>query len=234
VPTGKARVAAAALVIGLIAALAACGGSSSDGAAPPALGRGHGELEPGTHTLDLMARIHYEGGLAHLPKIAITVPPGWFNFDGWAMSKGPEVSSVFVTFWDVDRVYPTPCNWKYKPMVDPGRGVHGLASALAKQPRRKATAPAEAELAGFRGMYVEWSVPTDVDFDDCDEGVFESWTARGWASDRYQQAPGQVDRIWILDVNGARLLIDASYFPEATSHDRAELETVVDSIRFLD
>jgi hypothetical protein len=34
-------------------------------------------------------------------------------------------------------------------------------------------------------------------------------------------------------VHGQRLLVDAAYLPEATSQDRAELESVVDSIRFL-
>ena len=43
-----------------------------------------------------------------------------------------------------------------------------------------------------------------------------------------------MDRLWILDVDGERLVIDASTLPDATAEDRAELERVVDSIRFLD
>jgi hypothetical protein len=86
----------------------------------------------------------------------------------------------------------------------------------------------------MRGKYLELSVPRRIDFDDCDEGAFESWTATGWSSDRYQQAPGQVDRIWILDVGGERLVVDAAYLATATAKDRAELETVVESIRFRD
>jgi len=38
--------------------------------------------------------------------------------------------------------------------------------------------------------------------------IDESWTANGWSGDRYQQRPGQVDRIWILDVDGERLVVD--------------------------
>lgn len=66
------------------------------------------------------------------------------------------------------------------------------------------------------------------------QGFFESWTANGWASDRYQQVPGQVDRLWILDVDGQRLVVDAWYLPAATAQDLAELAEVVDSIRFLE
>jgi hypothetical protein len=71
-------------------------------------------------------------------------------------------------------------------------------------------------------------------FPDCHEKTFQSWTSRGWNHDRYQQAPGQVDRLWILNVNGERLVIDASYFAEATADDRAELDKVVNSIHFVD
>jgi hypothetical protein len=129
-------------------------------------------------------------------------------------------------------------------MVDPGTDVDSLASALAGQPLRNATSPRDVDLAGMPGKFLEWSVPTDIAFDaahkakalfpDCDEQTFQSWTANGWNSDRFQQAPGQVDRLWILDVNGERLVVDAYYLAETSEEDRAELEEVVQSIRFLD
>jgi hypothetical protein len=67
-----------------------------------------------------------------------------------------------------------------------------------------------------------------------DGGVhyLESWT--GYATGggyRYQQAPGRVDRLWILDVEGRRLVIDASYRAASTEQHRAELQQVVDSIQ---
>lgn len=234
---------APAVLAAVIVTLAACGGSTSHNASPP-LAKGHQKLEPGTYVLD-PGRKAAALGLGHPPRFEITLPSGWFNFDGWGLHKGPKPDSVFVTFWNVDRVYPTPCKWQYEVMVDPGPDVDGLASALARQPLRNATAPSEIVLAGFRGKYLQWSVPSDIAFDaarpdralfpDCDEDTFQSWTgAPGWASDRYQQAPGQVDRIWILDVDGERLVIDASYLPKATAEHRAELERVVRSIRFLD
>jgi hypothetical protein len=233
----------------LILGIAACGESDSGEPAStaaatvaatatteatPALGAGRQALDAGPHILDLVARDERGTGPAHLPKIQITVPEGWFNFDGWAMSKGPEVDTVFVMFWDVDKVDPHPCEKVGKPMVDPGPDVDGLAAALAKQPLRNATTAREIVLDRFKGKYLELSVPSDIDFEDCDDGQFDSWTANGWAGGRYQQAPGQVDRIWILDVHGARLVIDASYLPNASPHDRAELDAVVKSIQFLD
>jgi hypothetical protein len=247
-------VTAAAVVAGIILALAARGGSVSHSAAPSKastdptsrrLGLGHEKLEPGTYVLD-PGRKAAALGLGHPPKFEITVPAGWSSFGGWAMHKGRIYTApAFVTFWEVDRVYATPCKWKYKPMVEPAPNVGGLASALAKQPLRHATAPSDVVLGGFSGKYLQWSVPTRIAFDEaqpekalfphCDEKTFQSWRgAPGWASDRYQQAPGQVDWIWILDVRGERLVIDASYLPTATVRDRRELKSIVDSIRFVD
>jgi hypothetical protein len=240
--------ATAGLFVTLAVTLAACGGSEATATSqesPAPLGAGRQELEPGTHVLDLVARDESGTGPASLPRIEMTVPEGWFNFDGWGLGRGNELPfPIAVSFWDVDKVYPTPCDWAAKPMIDPGPDTDGLAATLAKQPLRSATAPADIVLAGFRGKYLELSVPTDIDFDEarkdqalfppCDEATFQSWTASGWASDRYQQRPGQVDQIWILDVDGERLVIDAWYLAEATPEDRAELERVVESIRFLE
>ena len=138
-----------------------------------------------------------------------------------------------LSFWDVDQVYGTPCTWKSKGMVDPGTTIGGLAAALSRQPLRNATAPTNFVLAGALGKYVRLSVPRHIDFAHCDKGYFESWTGLGWARDRWEQGPGQVDRVWILNVLGQRLVVDANYLPSATRADRAELDRVVHSIRFL-
>jgi hypothetical protein len=249
-----AGAAAALSSLALLATATACGAGVGRSAGPAAsntsadaakkpLGGGFQRLDRGTQVLDLPSRVHPSAVPPHLPKIALTVPDGWFNFGGWALLKGRGASPLQVGFWDVAGVYPTPCKWAAKPLVDPGRSVDGLASALARQPLRNATAPIDTALGGFHGKYVRWSVPTDIAFDEkhpfkaffpgCDEKTFQSWTANGWASDRYEQAPGQVDMLWILNVHGERLVVDASYLPEATAAERAELDRVVHSIRFV-
>ena len=39
------------------------------------------------------------------------------------------------------------------------------------------------------------------------------------------------DKVWILAVDGVRLVIDAFSFPGATAADHAEIQAIVDSIR---
>jgi hypothetical protein len=194
------------------------------------LGVGEQPLSAGVHLLDLVSLKQSRPGYKHLPRIAVTLPSGWFNYNGWAVNDGGPLG---LAFWDVDKVYPTPCRWQGKPKIDPGRTVDGLARVLATLPLRHASRPRNAELAGFRGKYLRWSVPRKVDFSRCGQGYFESWTGRGWARDRWQQGPGQVDRLWILDVNGKRLVIDANYMPSATRGQRAELDRIVHSIKLL-
>lgn len=179
--------------------------------------------------LDLVSREQGRPGYKHLPRITVTVPSGWFNYNGWALNNG---GALGLAFWDVNKVYPTGCRWQGRPKIDPGRHVNGLARALATRPLRHASKPRTTELAGFRGKYLRWSVPNKIDFSHCGQGYFESWTGRGWATDRYQQGPGQVDRLWILDINGKRLVIDANYLPSATRKQRTELDRIVHSIKF--
>jgi hypothetical protein len=228
------------LALSLVCWLAACGGSDPE--AKP-LGAGHQELDTGSYILDLVKRDQRGTGPPNLPRIEVTVPGGWFNFDRWGLGKGKALTTS-LSFWSVDRVYATPCNWASKPSLDPGRDVSGLAAALASRPLRNATSPKDVELDGLSGKFLQWSVPRNIAFDwsapadalftRCDENTFQSWTANGWNSDRFQQAPGQVDRLWILDARGERLVVDAYYLADTTVEDRAELERVVHSIRFLD
>ena len=194
------------------------------------LGAGEQPLSAGVHLLDLVSLKQSRPGYRHLPRIAVTLPAGWFNYNGWAVNDGGPLD---LAFWDVDKVYPTPCRWQGKPKIDPGRTVDGLARVLATRPLRHASRPRNTELAGFRGKYLRWSVPRRINFSRCGEGYFESWTGRGWATDRWQQRSGQVDRLWVLDVDDRRLVIDANYLPSATQKERVELDRIVHSIKFL-
>jgi hypothetical protein len=215
--------------------------SSVPNAAPDAkditLAAGDEALEAGTYMIDLDA---HGSGEEHFPSIEITVPDGWSNIDGWGINSAQDTDRwVAITFWDVDEVFAHPCEWQRR-TIQPGRTVAALASALGKQPLRDATAPVDVTVDGFNGVQMQWSVPKGFDFSTCDadEAVgdrpFKSWTATASSGggERYQQGAGQVDRLWILDVDGERLVIDAMYMPSTTPADRKALFEVVDSIRF--
>jgi hypothetical protein len=199
----------------------------------PTIGPGEQNLEAGTYIFGFP---QMDAPDKPFPRVLITVPDGWASYKGFGVA-GPR--TAFVGFWSVVEVYAHPCHW-LGPKIHSGPTVDELAATLAKVPLRNATSPVDVTVDGYDGKYLEWSVPGDIDFSDCDVGggvhYFESWTGDSlWKSDttdRYQQGPGQVDRLWILDVEGRRLVIDATYMPGETEQDRAELAQVVDSIRF--
>jgi len=149
--------------------------------------------------------------------------------------RGPGFAGL--TFGNVDAVYADGCHWN-QPRLAPGRGVDELESVLAPWPLRNVTTRVDVTRAGSSGTYMVWSVPDDMNFADCDvessDGVhdFESWTAWIVGGDRYEQGPGQVDELWILDLDGQRLVIDATHVPETSMADVAELHSILRTIRF--
>jgi hypothetical protein len=144
----------------------------------------------------------------------------------------------------VGQVAENPCHWLGR-LFDPGPTVGDLATALEAQELRNATAPTGVELDGHVGRFLEWSVPSDMvvhgdaNFQGCDvfpgngHRDFVSWFAHGSTqNDRYQQVAGQVDKLWILNVDGQRLVVDATYSPATTIAEHLALIQIAKSIRF--
>jgi hypothetical protein len=179
------------------------------------------------------------------PGYTVHAPTGWSD-DGSFVIKPPDSGNprmvLGLSVWDVGQVYRDPCHW-HGQGFDPGPSVADLVAALVAQKTRNATTPTDVTLAGYAGKYIEWSVPADLksstytDFDACDlatNGVdrdFASWLGTG-GGERYEEVPGQVDDLWVLDVKGQRLVVDATYSPDTSQSDRAALQQVVDSLRF--
>ena len=182
-------------------------------------------------------------GDAFHPGYTVDLPEGWSTLDGAFMVKEGAGTALGMSVWDVKTVPGHPCRWRGTER-DAGSTVGELVRVLVSQGMRDPTEPAPVTLAGYHGAYLELSVPSDAivtgdsEFRGCDENDnghrdFVSW----WGTDRgerYQQAAGQLDRVWVLDVAGQTLLVDATYTPDTSAADRAELEQVVRSLRFLD
>ena len=178
-------------------------------------------------------------GLGVYPTYTVKAPVGWTS-NGHFITSGPGAPGFSV--WDVGKVPRDPCRWKQQ-LHDPGPTTTDLVSALEAQKYRNASAPATATLAGYPGTYLEWSVPSDwvvtgnADFKGCDDPGnghtdFVNWFSAGGQAESYQQVAGQVDRLWILHVNGQRLVVDATYSPDTTTAARTELGKIVQTLKF--
>jgi hypothetical protein len=132
--------------------------------------------------------------------------------------------------WTVGNVYAEPCRWRGT-LLDPpiGPSVDGLVAGLASQRGLHASAATDVTLDGFTGKYMELTVPARIDLADCHGGEFRTWVDPT-GGPRYLE-PGQRDLLWIVDVDGSRLVIDAALGPETTQQDRADRIQMVESIR---
>jgi hypothetical protein len=238
----RANVATVAIVVAVLAC--ACAATTPTPRSSPAT-RGAPTTRPdatapraGTHALKVE-------GAASYP-YSVVLPAGWYDLGGQFIDKHDETGAprpvLGLSVWDVGQVFRDPCRWKGQGF-DPGPTVANLVVALVAQKMRNASTPIDVTLAGYTGKYLEWSVPADLkssswtSFDACDldsdgfDHDFLSWLGES-GGDRYEQVPGQVDRLWVLSVNGKRLVVDATYSPGTSSGDQTELEQVVDSLRF--
>ena len=175
-----------------------------------------------------------------MPRYTVTVPGGWSGYQGECgfVVRDGEGFTAGLSAWIVGQVPTDPCR-NSSTLATPQDGVDGLVKAILEQEGRNATNPVDVSLAGFSGTYLEWTVPAEAQFTDgdeyhavgCDNQNYLSWNGRTGGT-RYQQVPGQVDRLWILDVGGKPVVIDASYAPDAPAAAREELAAIVDTLRF--
>jgi len=188
-----------------------------------------GLLVPGTYTFLPAGGTRLRGTL--------TVPAGWHALERAAVLKnasGEPPDGAGLLSWAGNlNVFGDPCQWAGS-LPDPPTGptVDDLVAALLAQPVRDASAPTDIAVDGYSGVALELTVPADLDFADCDSGEFRSWTNAEGAV-RFHQGPGQHDLLWIIDVNGTRVVIDSGFFSDGTSAvDIAELQAIRDSIQF--
>jgi hypothetical protein len=191
-------------------------------AAPPHLTGDATSLTPGSYQFSFVANPGVES-----PDAVVEVPGGFVegdDGDDWYVVS--EDGERFLGLWVVGQVDHDACHREDADAFDPGPSVEDLADALVAQKSTRAAAPEPVTLAGHRGLYVELASPRDLSACGKYPGLWRQ-PERGIYGD------GQVDRVWILDVDGQRLAVDASYGPGSTAAERHELTSMVDSLEFV-
>jgi hypothetical protein len=184
---------------------------------------------------------------ADAPSITITIPSsGWASAPEFgALTKGEDADppESVILAWPHSpgtgfNVYGDPCKWASTEPEAPATTAEDFAAALAAQPGRDASDPVDVIIAGYQGKRVTLHVPDDAPtrdeaFKDCDQGNYASFGIEGVDEpSRYHQGPGQVDEIWILDVDGAIVTIDVAYRPDTSTERIEEMRAMVESATF--
>jgi hypothetical protein len=139
-------------------------------------------------------------------------------------------------------VYGDPCKWSTTIPETPATTPDEIASAFAAQGMTDATTPTDVTLGGFTGKAITLHVPMTYDipgatreerFGDCDSDVFGFYGVEGEAEPaRNAQGAGQIDELWIMDVDGAIVILDGTYGPAAPADLVEEMRTLADSATF--
>ena len=194
-------------------------------------------LEPGTYSID--PDLDPSTPL----RVVFEVPAeGWAQWIGAA--KPADDGHVMVSITTVTNLVRHGCrdhSWAEPPV---GPSVNDLAAALADlAPFRVTSGPKDTTAYGYRGTYLQLTVPDlpvegegdDRRFAHCAGGTLKSWVAAidttpGDAFYGYSE-PGHTEEFWILDIEGTRLMIEANWSPASPRKDVAEMRAVLDSIQ---
>lgn len=202
-------------------------GSAPTPTATPIPSLHSGALEPGTYvisTLDPDFDASY--------RITMDVPDGYEGLaEGVGVAKLGRIGQMAVSAWVIGDVYADPCRWSTT-LLDPPpvSSVDALVAALARQKGLRVSTPTDITVDGFAGTSMERTVPAGTTLAECDGVQFRPWLDTN-GGERYLE-PGQHDMLWIIDVDGVPLLIDASLGEAGTSaQDRAEHIQIAESVR---
>jgi hypothetical protein len=193
------------------------------------------QLAPGTYFVD-----EVEG--TPTPRIFFTIGAGWFDpyeDEGWAILNQ---NVGVVAFSRPARVFSEFCRPDDGFHPGPVDTVDGLVAALSEQGGwADVSAVSEISLDGYSGKAFRRTAPTE--FADCETGlggtrlsagpvshpVFGSWEG-GAGGGPYE--PGETETLWVLDIDGTVVLIDAGVWPGPSSAARADaVAAVLNSIR---
>lgn len=179
-------------------------------------------------------------------RMSVTLPAGWAKA-GDAMYVKPGVVPVPLSIgaWRLQDVNIVPCRWSSQDHADPPlmRSAEGQAEALSswwgQDPRMPpesnatiaplASKPQPVTFHGHDAWSVEVLIPSGLDLTECDGDQLVLWdTATGDV--RYALGPGEVNRLWVIDVDGGPIVVGAASFVGMSTDDATELQAVVDSV----
>lgn len=181
-------------------------------------------VDPGTYVVELKRRA--SDPVATPIRVTFTLPRGWERIRYmliWGQTKWFGIAIV-------DNVYVDPCHPDLG-LRDPpiGPTPADLAEALTSVPGWEVTAISDVTMDGFTGKHVKLIAPADASA--CYQKEAMLLPTRTWPLFFAAVRANEPMELWILDVQGTRLVIHAGSEPNASAAELAELHAVIESIR---
>jgi hypothetical protein len=211
--------------------------SSAPSASPPTEPDGHRAwqlLKDQPEDIDLPAGAYgltANGVSDHV--VVVRAPDGYQHLGGWTFGAGPPFRAM--GFLTADVVPPDPCGSearsKFDHEVDPGPRVVDLADALVAQKGAVTSGPRPVTVGGYHGLYLTYQVGKGIDVRHCEAQAFDIFATGPGAW--YLEVARERAAIWILDVDGERLVLAWVAVPGVSSAHMREMTRMVRSARLV-
>jgi hypothetical protein len=171
-------------------------------------------------------------------RVTFTLPDGWAGLEDSALVPSVESYSppggasllVMRGGWLYSQLCAGPGNDK-GPTIPTGTTVDEFVTALVDHPDLDLTSPVDVTLAGYSGKYLELRAPANTTTDELGPDPSGCNYYFVWEPGIYAQGPNALWRIWVLDVNGVRVVVRTDSFPGTTPQVQAQLQAIVNSIQ---
>ncbi len=167
-------------------------------------------------------------------RFTITVPDGWSGIMAGIWLTGPGNSppdGAGLLFSRGAWLLSDPCKY-IAADVPVGPTVADFVDAVENHPLLDTTTPVDVTLAGYSGKYFDLQVPADISKCETEPGNPSSGPIyRPWEPGIYAQGPGHRWHLWVLDVDGVRVVVQSADYAGTSAKTRDELQAIVDSIQ---
>ena len=151
--------------------------------------------------------------------VVATGPDGWFGYPSWAMDgplpvRADAPTGIGISFFTANGLYSDPCRWDVQGTgfadvgdVEVGPTVDDLVAALRSNTFYTSSVATPVTIDGYSGQELELQLPNDP-FTNCDKepGDTDGHAFVFSGAGLYAQGPANRWHLYILDVDGTRLI----------------------------
>jgi hypothetical protein len=157
------------------------------------------------------------------------VPAGWSAVDGSGLIKhNDQPGEVDWALSNPVGVYSDACA-PGATLAAIGSSVNDLVTALLDQTGSEATRPADVTLDGYPAKRIDISIPEDLDTTTCRISGLQIWAQVGGGFLAFPD--GWSVSVYVVNVDGGRLVITAGKGPDASAADIAERDEMITSLQ---
>jgi hypothetical protein len=177
-------------------------------------------------------------------EIVATGPDGWVGYPSWAMD-GPEPvradapRGIGISFFTADGLYSDPCHWDVRGTgqstvgdVKVGPTVDDLVAGLRANTFYTSSIATPVTIDGYSGQELELQLPddpfTNCDKDDPNDSGGHAFVFAG--PGLYAQGPANRWHLYILDVEGTRLIAVILSYPRTPQGDLDLARNIIETL----